>query len=415
MTFALKLGDVGKRYLKYEDVPLLLTRLRFRARTNRTDLWALKHVDLEAAPGDHLGVIGRNGSGKSTMLRILAGVTAPTEGFVSVKGRVAPLISVGVGFHPELTGRENVYVNGTILGLSRRELDRRFDQIVEFAELESFIDTPVKFYSSGMFVRLGFSVAVASRPDLLLVDEVLAVGDMAFQSKCFERMAQMKVDGTTIVLVSHNINAIRRTCTQVLVLHDGIPKFFGPTDEAISIYHNLVEATGDEIAGETADAGGSEFLALNLINSEGDPTNHVRSGEDVIFRFDGRFSRPVTDPDFTIRITTETGQLVYGTSSYGKASGHFAAGESMRFDVRLNCRLITGSYQAIVGIRVADEGWQAVPPMLDFFVSGKPLVKGVADLDASIEITRGVPGDEDGQATHEPATDEPATDEPATD
>ena len=213
---AVRLSGVSKRYVKFDDVPLLVTRLRFRAKNKRTHLWALRDVDLEVGPGETVGVIGRNGFGKSTMLRILAGVTAPTTGVVSVAGRVAPLISVGVGFHPELTGRENVYVNGTILGMSRKDIDRRFDDIVEFSEVGDFIDTPVKFYSSGMFVRLGFSVAVASSPDVLLLDEVLAVGDFAFQQKCFERIGEIQKQGTIVLMVSHNIDAVRRLCSRVL-------------------------------------------------------------------------------------------------------------------------------------------------------------------------------------------------------
>src|ERR1041385_1746775 len=158
MDSIITMRDAGKRYIKYDDIPLLLTSaLRFRAVNKRGHLWAVRHVDLDVAAGESLGVIGRNGSGKSTMFQMLAGVTGPTEGRVRVRGRVAPLISVGIGFHPELTGRENVYVNGTILGMSKREIDRRFDDILAFAEIGDFIDTPVKFYSSGMFVRLGFS------------------------------------------------------------------------------------------------------------------------------------------------------------------------------------------------------------------------------------------------------------------
>ena len=167
----IRLAGVGKRYLKYEDEPMLLTRaLRLRHRTRRSQLWAVRDVSFELHPGDSVGVIGRNGSGKSTLLQMLAGVTSPTEGTITVGGRVAPLVSVGVGFHPELTGRENVYVNGTILGLSRAEIDARFDAMVEFSGIEAFIDTPVKFYSSGMYVRLGFAVAVEAIPDVLLVD-----------------------------------------------------------------------------------------------------------------------------------------------------------------------------------------------------------------------------------------------------
>ncbi|HVT77699.1 MAG TPA: ABC transporter ATP-binding protein, partial [Acidimicrobiales bacterium] len=239
-TPLISLADAGKRYTKFEDAPMLVSALRFRARTTRSHLWAVRHVDLDVAPGECVGVIGRNGSGKSTLLQMLAGVTAPSEGRVSVRGKVAPLISVGVGFHPELTGRENVYVNAAILGLSRAEVDARLDDIIDFADVTGFVDTPVKFYSSGMFVRLGFAVAINVNPQVLLIDEVLAVGDLAFQMKCFDKMAEIRDSGATVVVVSHNLNAVRRMCDHTMVLHNGAQRFYGATADAISLYHQLL-------------------------------------------------------------------------------------------------------------------------------------------------------------------------------
>jgi len=220
----------GKQYVKYDDEAMLATRrARLWSRTHRGHHWAVRDLDLEVKAGECLGLIGRNGSGKSTLLRMIAGVTAPTEGRVVVRGRVAPLIAVGVGFHPELTGRENVYVNGSILGVPRRVLDARLDEIIDFAEIEAFIDTPVKFYSSGMFVRLGFAVSMFAEPDLLLVDEVLAVGDLGFQLKCFDQMELARENGTAIVVVSHNLNAIRRLAEHTLLLEKGTEVFKGDT------------------------------------------------------------------------------------------------------------------------------------------------------------------------------------------
>src|SRR5690349_16980829 len=217
---------------------MLVSRLfQLRNRTRRSALWALRRATFGVGRGECVGVVGRNGSGKSTLLQMLAGVTAPTEGRVTVQGRVAPLISVGVGFHPELTGRENVYVNATILGLRREEIDRRFDEIASFAEIGEFLETPVKFYSSGMFVRLGFAVSAMSEPDVLLIDEVLAVGDLAFQLKCFERLERLRESGATVVLVTHNLNAVRRLCERTLVIHNGELRHDGDTVEALSLYH----------------------------------------------------------------------------------------------------------------------------------------------------------------------------------
>ena len=192
---AIDLQGVGKRYdLLRDDAMLLRAVLPFR-RTERREHWAVRGVDLSIDPGETIGILGRNGAGKTTLLRMLAGVSRPTEGHATIRGRVAPLIGVGVGFHPEMTGRENVYVNGMLLGLSKAEVDARFDAIIDFAELTEFVDSPVKFYSSGMFMRLGFAVAVHTEPGIFLVDEVLAVGDIAFQLKCFERMRRLQAVG----------------------------------------------------------------------------------------------------------------------------------------------------------------------------------------------------------------------------
>lgn len=385
--WVVRLEDAGKRYVKYLDVPLLLTRLRFRAGSRREHLWAVRHVDLQVEGGETVGVIGRNGSGKSTMLRMLAGVTAPTEGAVAVRGRVAPLLSVGVGFHPELTGRENVYVNGIIFGLARRQVDRLFDSIVSFAELEGFVDTPVKFYSSGMLVRLGFAAAVAVRPDVLLVDEVLAVGDLAFQAKCFDRMEEMKADGTSILVVSHNLNAIRRACSRVMVLHGGEVRFLGDTNQAISAYHDLLGGMSDEEGGTTS--AGVEMRAFELLGNNGAPTGHVEAGDEIVFRLEASFSDRVRDPIFGLGIATETGQPVYTETTYGRATGSFASGQRARCDIRLPARLTTGSYlaRAWVGRGEENEIYARARPIL-FFVGGRPMVRGIADLNGSFDVTR---------------------------
>ncbi|MDZ7734094.1 MAG: ABC transporter ATP-binding protein [Acidimicrobiia bacterium] len=227
---AVDLTGVGKRYRLAERS--LVQAMRPSKRRAVRDLWAVRDLDLRIEPGETVGLLGRNGAGKSTLLRMMAGVSEPTEGRVVVRGRIAPLISVGVGFHQELTGRENVYVNGMLLGLSRAQVEERFDEIVAFAELTERIDTPVKFYSSGMFMRLGFSVAIHVNPEVLLVDEVLAVGDVAFQLKCFDRMRELSAGGTTIVLVSaldarHPAPVPRACCSAGAAgLYDG-PEFRG--------------------------------------------------------------------------------------------------------------------------------------------------------------------------------------------
>jgi lipopolysaccharide transport system ATP-binding protein len=207
-------------------------------------LWALRDVSFEVEPGEVLGIIGRNGAGKSTLLKILSRITEPTAGEVELRGRVGSLLEVGTGFHPELTGRENVFLNGAILGMRRAEIARQFDAIVAFAETERFVDTPVKYYSSGMYMRLAFAVAAHLEPEILIVDEVLAVGDAAFQRKCLGRMDQVAYGGRTVLFVSHNLDAVRRLCRRTLLLRQGEVEALGPTTEVLARYLARAERAG---------------------------------------------------------------------------------------------------------------------------------------------------------------------------
>jgi ABC-type polysaccharide/polyol phosphate transport system ATPase subunit len=387
MDSVVKLENAGKRYIKYDDVPLLLTHaLRFRAGHRRTHLWAVRHVDAEVGGGESLGVIGRNGSGKSTMFQMLAGVTAPTEGRVRVRGRVAPLISVGIGFHPELTGRENVYVNGTILGLTKSEIDRRFDQILNFAEIEAFIDTPVKFYSSGMFVRLGFSVAVAADPEVLLIDEVLAVGDVAFQMRCYDRMEEIRRNGSTILVVSHAMNAIRRLCSRVLLLHDGEPRFLGDADEGISKYHEILGEIA--LAGRADNTPELEFLDLELFDSDGRPTAHVQTGDIVTLRGHVRFTEPAEDPVFGFQLHKDNGIEVYAENTAAMNFGAVVAGQVVRVETTFEASLPTASYIARASAYMGrwEGAGRAKAKPLTFFCSGRPFVNGMADLGAKFSV-----------------------------
>ena len=202
--------------------------------------WALKDISFEVQPGEVVGVIGRNGAGKTTLLKILSRITEPTRGKATIRGRVASLLEVGTGFHPELTGRENIYLNGVILGMSRREVQRKFDEIVEFAEVEKFLDTPVKRYSSGMYVRLAFAVAAHVDPDVLLVDEVLAVGDIGFQEKCIGKLESISSSGRTVLFVSHNMDNVRRLCTRGIWMDAGSVRWCGAINEPIDRYFGMI-------------------------------------------------------------------------------------------------------------------------------------------------------------------------------
>lgn len=392
---AITVDSVGKRYVKYVDTPLLLHRaLRFRAATQRSHLWAVRGVSFEVEPGECVGVIGRNGSGKSTVLRLLAGVTAPTEGRVAVAGRIAPLISVGVGFHPELSGRENVYVNGTILGLGRREIEQRFDEIVGFAEVESFIDTPVKFYSSGMQVRLGFSVSVLAEPDVLLIDEVLAVGDIAFQLKCFDRLQEIRATGTTIVLVSHNLNAVRRMCDRTIVLHDGTLRHNGSTHDAISLFHDLLGEPRENDDGVDQLARDGTHLdermvsdGCRILGPGGERTNHVEVGDEVTVHADYRVVADVENPVFGVSVLNEAGVQVYGDSTPWDARRSFPAGSTVQTAIRLRAALATGSYTVQVTVVRTDGSLLArVSRPALFYVHGRSRVRGVADLGARFDV-----------------------------
>ncbi len=234
-----RLDDVGKMFRRVEQKPFLLREImkRLTMRTERPrDFWPLRHISFDIHRGETVGVVGQNGSGKSTLLRLIAGAAYPTEGHIAVRGRIAPLLALGAGFQPDMTGRECVEINATALGLSKREIVARLDEIVAFAELPDFIDTPVRYYSSGMLARLGFSVAVHTDPDLLLVDEVLAVGDHAFQLKCIARIEQLRNDGVTIFFVSHDDTIIKRLCERVLWLKDGRIARDGTADEVLAAY-----------------------------------------------------------------------------------------------------------------------------------------------------------------------------------
>ncbi len=221
-----------------EAVKAPLKRLRRNGNNDANTIWALKNVNFEIWPGEVVGIIGSNGAGKSTLLKILSRITEPTSGRLELYGRTASLLEVGTGFHPELTGRENTFLNGAILGMTRSEIKQKFDEIVGFAEIEKFIDTPVKFYSSGMYVRLAFAVAAHLEPDVLVLDEVLAVGDTAFQQKCLGKMRDVSSHGRTVLLVSHSMAAVGQLCKTTIWLHDGRVQAFGPSDEVIQSYLN---------------------------------------------------------------------------------------------------------------------------------------------------------------------------------
>jgi len=294
-------GKLGYRTLS-ETVSTGFRKL-FHSKDSRTTcpdaatIWALKDVSLACRKGVITGIVGRNGSGKTTLLKILAGITDPTRGWAEIHGRPGALLEVGTGFHVELTGRENVYMNGAILGMTRREIDRKFDAIVAFAEVEKFIDTPVKYYSSGMYLRLAFSVASFLEPDILLVDEVLAVGDAEFQKKCIHRMDNVAREGRTVLFVSHNLSAVQTLCRDGIVLDNGSVVAAGSVTDALTAYARLRQQAA-RIAPETL-----RLLQIDSLNVEGNGES-VQSGCAPAVQFCLTVGRPLLKN--TIRLTFRT-------------------------------------------------------------------------------------------------------------
>lgn len=240
MDSAIKVTNLSKKYLigneKENDLKGTISNIFKSKSTNKSEFWALNNLSFEVQKGELFGIIGKNGAGKSTLLKILSQITKPTNGKVEINGRIASLLEVGTGFHPELTGRENVFLNGTILGMTRKEVKNKFDEIIEFSGVEKFIDTPVKHYSSGMYVRLAFAVAAHLEPDILIIDEVLAVGDSDFQKKCLGKMGEVANSGRTVLFVSHNMQAVSSLTKNTLLLSNGQLQFIGPTNHAIQQY-----------------------------------------------------------------------------------------------------------------------------------------------------------------------------------
>jgi lipopolysaccharide transport system ATP-binding protein len=293
------------------------------------DFWALRDVSFEVEPGEVVGVIGRNGAGKSTLLKILSRVTAPSRGCVELRGRVGSLLEVGTGFHPELTGRDNIYLNGAILGMSRREIRSKFDEIVAFAEIERFLDTPVKRYSSGMYVRLAFAVAAHLETEILLVDEVLAVGDQAFQAKCMRKIGDIMRDGRTILLVSHNMASIQNLCTKVLFLESGRFNYFGETREGVQRYARGGEDAHDGVV-DLADqatrrpGGHAIFRRVRLVDKEGATARQFLAGDTFGIEFDVHPSPRHRNLHFRIAFQDVHGTVLFHVATYLAESGTIA-------------------------------------------------------------------------------------------
>jgi lipopolysaccharide transport system ATP-binding protein len=328
VTIAIQFDNVSKKFTlrrerarSFQEAALAF----FQGRgSSKEELWALKEVSFVVKRGETLGIIGPNGSGKSTVLKLITHILEPTSGHIVVQGRVSALIELGAGFHPDLTGRENIYINGSILGFSRKEMKAKFDQIVEFSELERFIDVPIKHYSSGMHMRLGFAVAIHVDPDVLLIDEILAVGDQAFQNKCLGKIGELKSQGVTILFVSHDLEAVRNLCTSAIWLENGVIQEAGTTERVIDSYLNNVSTVTEERlsreqwirANENRWGSGEvEITEVTFLDAEGRERRAFKTGEKMVIRLRYHAHTKVKRPVFGIAIYSSDGVHINGPNT----------------------------------------------------------------------------------------------------
>jgi ABC-2 type transport system ATP-binding protein/lipopolysaccharide transport system ATP-binding protein len=326
-AFAVELDDVGKRFMRHSDRRNTLKERIVRGRARSTqDFWAVRNVNVQIPTGSVYGLIGHNGSGKSTLLKLITGIYRPTEGRITTQGRVAALIELGAGFHPDMTGRENIRLNGSILGLSKSEIQAAMETIIDFSGLREFIDDPVKHYSSGMYVRLGFSVAVHMKPDVLLVDEVLAVGDEEFQRKCFDHLYTLRREGRTIVVVSHGLGQLEGLCDEVAWLDHGTVQEIGPATEVIGSYLHRVNAEEAKANADIAAArddttmragnGLIRSTAARLIDAKRGSINHTETGTTFGIEVDLHCHEQLLGPNVRLAFQHETGPLVTMMSNH---------------------------------------------------------------------------------------------------
>ena len=329
--------------------------IRLRQLTKRYGRFtAVDGIDLVVPSGELFGFLGPNGAGKTTTFRMIAGILRPTAGRVTTQGRIAPLLALGAGFHQELTGRENIYLNASILGLTRQETDRLFDDIIGFAELEKFIDNQVKFYSSGMYVRLGFAVAVHVDPAILLVDEVLAVGDIAFQAKCLERVEEFQREGRTIVFVTHVPDLVVRVCDRVLLLHQGRMAAQGEPREVVREFRRLMSRTDVAYAWDEGTKE-VEIVSAEIFGTGGAGVEVFHPGDEVTIQVDLKANSPVEDPVVSFAIRDEQNEFVFGTNTdwRGKRWPRFEGKQRVQFVLK-SLPLVDGRYWVTIGVHSRD-------------------------------------------------------------
>ena len=376
--------EAAERYTTLRDVlarKVLHLGRRFRgaaqieAPPKIEEFWALRNVSFEVAQGDRVGVIGRNGAGKSTLLKILTRITEPSTGRVRLRGRVASLLEVGTGFHPELTGRENIYLNGVVLGMNRGEIRRKFDEIVAFAEVEKFLDTPVKRYSSGMYVRLAFAVAVHLEPEILLIDEVLAVGDAQFQKKCISRMQNIAAGGRTILFVSHNMSAIRSVCNVGVVLEKGQLQCCAGIDEAVELYMARIRDRKDAYG----DRASTDSFIVEGVSISSTAGAAIHTFDDVQIKIVVTPKVDIIDPGVYIGVLTTENLRIFGLDLKDfDTLPPMLQGRSYSFGFRISqFPLLHGEYQLEIHLKdMSSHAIEFVPRTYPFEVAEGPVYGG---------------------------------------
>jgi lipopolysaccharide transport system ATP-binding protein len=399
--FAIQLDHVSKKYCtslrrsmlySLQDITRnMMGRPSLCESLRRDEFWSLQDISLQIKKGEMAGVIGPNGSGKTTLLKLLDGIFWPDTGEVRTEGAISALISAGAGFHPILTGRENIYLNGAILGLSKGEMEKRFDQIVDFSGLNRFLDMPVKYYSTGMSIRLGLAIAMHCEPDILLVDEVLSVGDQVFRNQCIKRISQLNSQGTTVVFVSHNLDLIQMLCQKTYLLNEGRLEFCGETSAALQHYsllmaqmrecHHPASLSGRCDLTQTF-SNDVDVLDIRVINEKGEPAHEITEREDITVVYEILFKRAVNEPRFSASIGAQTtDNIIWHTNlqrnlQFGTVGpGHYELTVTFKSPA-----LVPGIYKVVLGIYESSTGENMVNYRLkyaQFKVAGTVPLRGI--------------------------------------
>jgi ABC-2 type transport system ATP-binding protein len=357
---AVSVDGVSKRFRLYHEKNQYLKSTVLRGKRAKYDeFWALKDISFEIPSGSSFGIIGSNGSGKSTLLKCLAGILTPDKGDITVRGRIAALLELGAGFHPEMSGRENIFLNGAILGMTQRELLRKMDSIIEFAGLEEFIDTPVKNYSSGMTVRLGFAIAINVDPEILIIDEVLAVGDRAFQQKCHEKIEEFKHDGRTIILVSHGLGDVAQLCQTVAWIEKGNLKAIGDGYDVVGEYLGEANDATVRQTGEIGERWGTrevEIAGVEFLGLDKKPISSIRSGAPVTLRVNFQAHQQVPEIVVGFRISHLHGTNIWGTNTKRRSVHVGPVNGEGSIDIEIpEFPLLSGTYDLTIAISDASE------------------------------------------------------------